>query len=66
MLNRPNEMNAVSTKVKIRIFSPVCPFAPFFHRVLHWHVEGLCYAHFEYAMGIEGYVTSYLACYVRF
>jgi hypothetical protein len=60
-------MNAVSTKVQLRIFSPVCPFAPFFlHRVMHWHVLGPCYAIFEYAMGIEGYVTSYLACYVRF
>jgi hypothetical protein len=38
----------------------------FFNLVMHWHVLGPCYACFEYAMGIEGYVTSYLACYVKF
>jgi hypothetical protein len=27
-LNRPKEMNAVSTKVLLRFFPPVCTFAP--------------------------------------
>jgi len=29
ILNRPKEMNAVSTKVLLRFSPPVCPFAPF-------------------------------------
>jgi hypothetical protein len=28
MINVPKEMNAVSTKVMLRFFPPVCPFAP--------------------------------------
>jgi hypothetical protein len=37
----------------------------FFHLVMLRHVLGPCNAHFEHAWGIEGYVTYYLACYVR-
>jgi hypothetical protein len=29
IVNRPKEMNAVSTKVRLQFFPPVCPFARF-------------------------------------
>ncbi len=29
------------------------------------HVLSACYAHYEHTRGIKGYVTYYLACYVR-
>jgi hypothetical protein len=39
ILNRPKEMNAVSTKVLLRFFPSVCPFAPsIFSQVTHRHV----------------------------
>ncbi len=38
-LNRPKEMNAISTKVQLRFFPPVCPFAPsIFSQVTPRHV----------------------------
>ncbi len=59
-------MNAVSTKVLLRLFPPVCPFARvYFHLVMPRHVLSPCYARYEHTRGIKGYVTDYLACYVR-
>jgi len=59
-------MNAVSTKVLLRFFPPVCPFARvYFHLVMPRHVLSPCYARYEHTGGIKGYVTYYLACYVR-
>jgi hypothetical protein len=29
------------------------------------HVLSPCYAHYEHIRGIKGYVTYYLACYVK-
>jgi hypothetical protein len=29
------------------------------------HVLNPCYAHYEHIRGIKGYVTYYLACYVK-
>ncbi len=48
-------MDAVSTKVLLR----------FFHLVMPRHVLTPCYARYEHTRGIKGYVTYYLACYVR-
>ncbi len=65
-LNRPNEMNAVSTKSTAAIFSsglPICPV--YFHLVMPRHVFSPCYACYEHTRGIKGYVTYYLTCYVR-
>ncbi len=66
MLNRPEEMNTVSTEVLLRFFSsslPICPV--FLHLVMPRHVYGPCCARFGHSGGIERYVTYYLACYVR-
>jgi hypothetical protein len=59
-------MNAVSTKVLLQFFlqSAHLPH-PYFHLVMPSHVLSPCYACYEYTRGIKGYVTSYLACYVR-
>jgi hypothetical protein len=59
-------MNAISTKVLLLIFSsslPICPV--YFHLVMPRHVLSPCYACYEHTRGIKGYVTCYLACYVR-
>jgi len=59
-------MNAVSTKVLLQFFPPVCPFARFiFTFVMPRHVLSPCYARYGHTRGIKGYVTYYLACYVR-
>ncbi len=66
MLNRPEEMNVVSTEVLLRFFSsslPICPV--FLHLGMPRHVYGPCCARFEHSGGIERCVTYYLACYVR-
>jgi hypothetical protein len=42
---------------------PICPV--YFHLVMPKHVLSPCYAHYEQTSGIKGYVTYYLACYVR-
>ncbi len=42
---------------------PVCPV--YFHLVMPRHVLSLCYACCEHTRGTKGYVTYYLACYVR-
>ncbi len=69
ILNRPKEMNAVSTKkVLLRlIFSSTLPICPvYFHLVMPRHVQSPCYARYGHTRGIKGYViTYYLACYVR-
>jgi hypothetical protein len=36
----------------------------FFPLVMPRYVLGPCYARFEHARGVEGYVTYYVACYV--
>jgi hypothetical protein len=56
-LKQPREMNAVSTKVVLRFFPPICPLAPFFSPCHARHVLGPCYACFEHVGGIEVYVT---------
>jgi len=57
MLNGAKEMNA--------IFSSILPICwVFFHFVMLRYVLGPCYARFEHARGVEGYITYYLACYV--
>jgi hypothetical protein len=64
-LNRPNEMNVASTKVLLGFFSfnlHICPI--YFHLVMPRHVNP-CYARYEHIRGIKGYVTYYLACYVK-
>jgi len=43
-------MNAVNTKVLLRFFR---------------FILSPCYARYEHTRGIKGYVTYYLACYVR-
>jgi len=56
-------MNVASTKVLLRFFSfnlPICPI--YFHLVMPRHVLNPCYEHIR---GIKGYVTYYLACYVK-
>jgi hypothetical protein len=54
MLNRPKEMNAVSTEVLLRFFSSCLPICPvFFHLVMPRHVYGTCYAHFEHTRGYK-------------
>jgi hypothetical protein len=62
-------MNAVSTKVVLQFFPPVCPFIcpVYFHLVMHTHVLSPCYARYERIRGgRKGFVTYYyLACYVR-
>jgi len=49
-------MNAVSTKVVLRFFPPVCPFIcpVYFHLVMLRHVLSPCYAHYEHIRGIIG------------
>jgi hypothetical protein len=37
----------------------------YFHHIMPRHVLSPCYAHYEHTRGIKGYVTYYLACYVR-
>jgi hypothetical protein len=56
-LKRPREMNAVSTKVVLRFFPPICPLAPFFSPCHARHVSGPRYARFEHVRGIKVYVT---------
>ncbi len=63
MLNRPKEMNVL--KYCCHFFPAVCTFAPFFHLVMPRHVYAPCYAQFQHARNIEGYVTYNLVCYVR-
>jgi hypothetical protein len=55
-------MNAVSTKILLHFFSnlPIC--LVYFHFVMPRHVLNPCY---EHTRGIKGYVTYYLACYVK-
>jgi hypothetical protein len=58
-------MNAVSTKVLLRFFPPVCLFAPvYFHLVMPRHVWSPYYVGYEHTRVIMGYVTYYLASYV--
>jgi hypothetical protein len=62
----PKEMNVTSRKVLLRFFSsslPICLI--YFHLVMPRHVLSPCYARYEHIRGIKGYVTYYLACYVR-
>jgi hypothetical protein len=60
ILNRPEEMNAVSTEVLVRCFPPVCPFARIiFHLVMSIHVLNPCSACHEHTRGLKGYVTYY-------
>ncbi len=50
----------------VAIFSsnlPIC--LVYFHLVMPQHVLSPCYALYEHTRGIKGYVTYYLACYVR-
>jgi len=64
--NRPKEMNVTSTKVLLWFFSfnlPICSI--YFHLVMPRHVLNPCYARYEHIRGIKGYVTYYLACYVK-
>jgi hypothetical protein len=64
--NRPKEMNVISTKVLLWFFSfnlPICSI--YFHLVMPRHVLNPCYARYEHIRGIKGYVTYYLACYVK-
>jgi hypothetical protein len=56
-LKWPTEMNAVSAKVVLWFFPPICPFALFFSPRHARHVFGPCYARFEHVRGIEVYVT---------
>jgi len=42
---------------------PICPV--YFHLVVPRHVLSPCYARYEHTRGIKGYVTYYLAYYVR-
>ncbi len=53
-------MNAVSAKV---LSLPIWPV--YFHLVMPRHVLSPCYARYEHTRRIKGYVTCYLACYVR-
>ncbi len=65
-LNRPKEMNAVSTKALLRFFSsslPICPV--YFHFLMPRHVLSPCYVRYEHTRGIKGYVTYYWAWHVR-
>jgi hypothetical protein len=50
-------MNAVSTKVVLQFFLPICPLALFFSPCHARQVLGPCYARFEHVRGIEVYVT---------
>jgi hypothetical protein len=43
---------------------PICPV--YFHLVMPRHVLSPCHACYEHIRGIKGYVTFYLAFYVRF
>jgi len=55
-----------SVKSTAPIFSsslPICPV--YFHLIMPQHVLSSCYARYEHIAGIKGYVTYYLACYVR-
>ncbi len=55
-----------NTKVLLQFFSsslPICPI--YFHLVMPRHLLSPCHAHYEHIRGIKGYVTYYLACYVR-
>jgi hypothetical protein len=55
ILNRPKQMNAVSTKVLLRFFPPVCPFAAlYFHLVMPRHVLSPCYARCEHTRRVKG------------
>jgi hypothetical protein len=59
-------MNVPNTKVLLEFFSfnfPICPI--YFHLVMPRHVLNPCYARYEHIRGIKGYVTYYLACYVK-
>jgi hypothetical protein len=64
-LNRPKEMNVTNTKVHLQFFSssPICSI--YFHLVMPRHVLNPRCACYEHIRGIKGYVTYYLACYVR-
>jgi hypothetical protein len=42
---------------------PICLL--YSHLVMPRHVLSPCYARYEHTRGIKGYVTYYLACYVR-
>ncbi len=53
-------------KTTAAIFSsrlPICPVC--FHLVMPMHVLSPCYARYEHTRGRKGYVTYYLAFYVR-
>ncbi len=55
-----------NTKVLLQFFSsslPICPI--YFHLVMPRHLLSPCHAHYEHIGCIKGYVTYYLACYVR-
>jgi hypothetical protein len=51
ILNKPKEMNAVSTKVLLRFFPPVCPFARF---ILTSSCLGMFWVHVMHVMNILG------------
>ncbi len=70
MLNRPKEMNAVSTKSIAAIFPSSLPkqkICPLFFFTLS--CLGMFWVHVMHILntpgGIKGYVTYYLTCYVR-
>jgi hypothetical protein len=46
-------------------FSSLPSCLVYFHLVVPRHVFSPCYACYEHTRGIKGYVTYYLACYVR-
>jgi len=66
ILNRPKGNEWSQYESTAAIFSsslPICPV--YFHLVMPRHVLSPCYASYEHTRGIKGYVTYYLACYVR-
>jgi hypothetical protein len=52
-----------STAAIVSSSLPICPV--YFHLVVPRHVLRPCSARYEHIRGLKGYVTCYLACYVR-
>ncbi len=64
VVEKGNECNQYKSSAAIFSSSlPICPVH--FELVMHRHVLSPCYAGYEHTRGIKGYVTYYLACYVR-
>ncbi len=59
-----NECSQVKCTAAIFFSSlPICRV--YFHLVVPRHVLSPCYAPYKHTRGIKGYVTYYLACYLR-